>query len=235
MRWGISISVLCIGAVLFEAQAYQESQETRSVQTQQPKSSESWSRSAVDSLFVFSNGKKICRRYGGMEIQDGKQVIWDFILRDCETGEELDGRGALEPCHLLFSNDTLWVNQLELLAMGEDLELVMYPWKIGAFYLEYGGFGYTEGLNENLRYDQHTIESVLEEYEATVLRTQEEDEEYVSFHLMDLANKLLIAAVSGSEKAEVYFKEFDTRVKPDGANASWYILMERILKYAREK
>ena len=231
MRWGISVSVLCMGAVLFEVQAYQQSEEASPAQIQQ---SESRSGSVVDSMFEFSDGKSICLN-GWMEIEDGKQVFAGFTLRDCDTGDMLGVRWDLEPCHLLFSNDTLWVNQLELLAMGENHKLVMFPWKIAAFYLEDESFGYTEGLNEEFRYDQQTIESVLEEYEATELRTQEEDAEYVSLHLMELANKLLIAAVSGSQKAEVYFKEFDTRVKPDGANASWYILMERILKYAREK
>lgn len=234
MRWVISIPVLFMGAVLLESQAYQQSEETRPVQTQQSESSESGSGSIVDSMFEFSNGKSICLN-GWMEIEDGKQVFSGFTLRDCDTGDKLGVRWDIEPCHLLFSNDTLWVNQLELLAMGENHELVMFPWRIAAFYLEDGSFGYTERLNEDFRYDQQTIESILEEYETTELRTQEEDEEYVSFQLMDLANKLLIAAVSGSQKAEVYFKEFDTRVKPDGANASFYILLELILKYTREK
>lgn len=135
----------------------------------------------------------------------------------------------------MFSNDTLWVNQLELLAMGENLELVKFPWKIGAFYLEDGSFGYTERLYEKLRYDQKTIESILKEYETTEWRTQQEDWEYVDSVLMNLANKLLIAAISGSEKSEMYFKEFETKVKPDGIYASWYIIMENMLKFAREK
>ncbi len=236
MRWVISIPVFCMGAVLFEAQAYQQSEETRPAQTQQPEFSESWSGSTVDSLFVFSNDKSICLN-GWMVIQDGKQVFKEFDLLDCDIGVKLDGRGALEPCHVLFRNDTLWVNQLELLAMGENHKIVMFPWKIGAFYLaeEDGSFGYTEGLNENLRYDQQTIESILKEYENAEWRTQQEGWEYVDFVLMPLANKLLIAAISGSEKSEMYFKEFEKKVKPDGAIALWYSIMERILKYAKER
>ena len=235
MRWVISIPVLCMGTVLFDAQAYQQSEEARPAQTQQSESSESWSDSAVDSLFVFSNGKSICLN-GWMEIEDGKQLFTDFALKDCDTGEILGGVTSvlgLGGGHLLFSNDTLWVNQLELLAMGENLEFVKFPWKIKAYYLEDEGFGYTERLYENFRYDQQTIESVLKEYETTELRTQQEGWEYVEFVLMPLANKLLIAAISGSQKAEVYFKEFDTRVKPDGIYASWYIIMENMLKFAK--
>ncbi|MCY3713097.1 MAG: hypothetical protein OXH02_07395 [Gemmatimonadetes bacterium] len=125
------------------------------------------------------------------------------------------------------------MNQLELLAMGENLEFVKFPWKIKAYYLEDEGFGYTERLYEKLRYDQQTIESVLKEYETTELRTQQEDWEYVDSVLMRLANTLLIAAISGSEKSEMYFKEFKTRVKPDGIYGSWYIIMDDILKFAK--
>lgn len=236
MRWVISISVVCMGAVLLKAQAYQQSEEAKPAQTQQTESSGFWSRSVVDSIFVFSNGKSICLG-AAMWIEEGNQVLSAIDLRDCDNGDDLVVRFLgelrfLDDRHVSFRNDTLWVNQVELLAKGENLELVYFPWKNSAFYIEDDSFGYTEGLNENLRYDQQTIESVLEKYEATELRTQEDDAEYVSFHLMDLANKLLIAAVSGSPKAEVYFKEFKTRVKPDGANGSWYRLMERILNYA---
>ena len=73
----------------------------------------------------------------------------------------------------------------------------------------------------------------IEEYETTVWLTQMEDNEYVGFQLMPLANKLMIAAISGSRESELKFKEFDTRVKPDGAKASWYLIMESILEYAK--
>lgn len=235
MRWGISVSVLCMGTVLFETQAYQQSEEARPAQTQQSESSEFWSDSAVDSLYVFSNGQSICLS-GWMEIEDGKQLFTDYALRDCDTSEILGGETSvlgLGGSHLSFSNDTLWVSQIDLLAMGENLEFVKFPWKIKAYYLEDGSFGYTEGLNENFRYDQQTIESVLKEYETTELRTQQEDWEYVDSVLMRLANKQLIAAISGSEKSEMYFKEFKTRVKPDGIYASWYIVMENMLKFAK--
>ena len=234
MNWGMLTTVLVVGVVLSEAQAYQESEETRPPQTQQPDSSESWTFSRMDSLFEFSNGKSICLEGGGMDIEDGMQLISDTVLRDCDTEEELGYcRSFVEGCHIWFSNDTLWMNQHELLAMGENLELVKFPWKIEAYYLEDGSFGHTKRLNENLRYDEETIESILEEYETTVWRTQEEDYEHVGNQLMPLANKLMIAAISGSQESEMKFKEFRTRVKPDGAKASWYLIMKRILEYAK--
>ena len=235
MRWVISMSVLCMEAVFFNAQAYQQSEEARPAQTQQTESSESWSGSIIDTLFEFSSDKGICL-HGWMEIEDGKQLFTDYALRDCDTSEILGGETSvlgLGGSHLSFSNDTLWVSQIDLLAMGENLEFVKFPWKIKAYYLEDGSFGYTEGLYENFRYDQQTIESVLKEYETTELRTQQEDWEYVDSVLMRLANKLLIAAISGSEKSEMYFKEFKTRVKPDGIYGSWYIIMENMLKFAK--
>lgn len=232
MKWVISIPVLVFGVVLSEAQAYQDSEETRPAQTQQPESFETWSVSRVDSLFEFSNGTSICL-LGWMKKEYGKQVFTDSVLRDCDTNEDLVYCLPHGGCHLLFSNDTLRVNHIELLAMGENLELVNFPWKIGTFSLEDGSLGYTERINENLRYDEQTIDLILKEYENTEWRTQEEDAEYVSFQLMHLANKLLIAAISGSQESEMKFKEFETRAKPDGANGSWYIIMERVMKYAK--
>ena len=233
MKWGILISVLVVGVVLSKAQAYQQSEETRPAQSQKPDTSESWSRSSkVETTFEFSNGKSICLE-GWMDLEDGKQVFIDTVLLDCDTEDKLGYCLPFEGCHIWFSNDTLWMNQLELLAMGENLELVKFPWKIEAFYLEDGSIGHTERLNENLRYDEQTIESILREYETTEWLTQEEDNEYVGFHLMHLANKLLIAAISGSQESEIKFKEFETRVKPDGAYASAYIRMERVMKYAK--
>ena len=231
MRWGMLTTVLVMGVVLSEAQAYQESEETRPAQTQQPDSSESGTFSRIDSTFAFSNGKSICLG-GWMDIEDGEKVL-HFSLRDCDTGKKLGGCEGLEGCHFWFSNDTLWVDHLELLAMGENLELVDFPWKVSTFYLEAEGIGHTERLNENFRYDQQTIESILKEYDTIEWRTQEEDGEYVMFKLMPLANKLMIAAISGSQESELKFKEFETRAKPDGALASWYLAMERTLKYAK--
>ena len=232
MRRVILLLVLVVGVVLSEAQAYQESEETRPAQTQQSDSSDPWKSSSIDSTFAFSNGKSICLG-GWMDIEDGRQVFSDTVLRDCDTEEHLGHCGSYEGCHIWFSNDTLWMNQHELLAMGENLELVKFPWKIEAYYLEDGSFGHTKRLNENLRYDEETIESILEEYETTVWLTQMEDNEYVGFQLMPLANKLMIAAISGSRESELKFKEFDTRVKPDGAYGSWYLIMERILEFAK--
>ncbi len=233
MKWVTVIPVLFVGVMLSEAQEYHQSEETMPAQTtQQLDSSESWSKSRIDTTFEFSNGKNACLE-GHMKIELGKQVIGGFYVRDCDTGEELGGCGGLEGCDFWFSNDTLWVNHLQPLAMGENLELVDFPWKISAFYLEAGGIGHTERLNENLRYDEQTIESILVEYETTEWRTQEEDAEYVGFQLMPLASKLMIAAISGSQESELKFKEFRTRAKPDGAYASWYLIMERILAYAK--
>ena len=234
MKWGTVIPVLFVGVMLSEAQAYHQSEETRPAQTtQQLDSSESWSKSRIDTTFEFSNGKRVCLDDGWLKIEDGNQRTGGFYVRDCDTNEKLGGCESFEGCHVLFSNDTLWVNQLELLAMGENLDLVYFPWIVSAFYLEDGSFKYTERLNENLRYDEQTIESILKEYETTDWRTQEEDAEYVGFQLMPLASKLMIAAISGSQESEMKFKEFRTRAKLDGAYASWYLIMERILAYTK--
>ena len=225
MRWVTLTPVLVVAVVLSEVQAYQESEVTRPTQTQLPESG-----SIIDTTFVFSNGKSICLG-GWMDIENGTEVFSEFVLRDCNTGAKLGERG--EECHLLFRSDTLWVYQLELLAMGENFELVMFPWKIEAFYLENGRFGHTERLNENLRYDEQTIDLIQKEYDTTELRDQKQDWEYVEFHLMPLVNKLMIAAISGSQESEMKFKEFRTKVQLDGATALWYSIMERILTYAK--
>lgn len=46
---------------------------------------------------------------------------------------------------------------------------------------------------------------------------------------MALANRLMIAAISSNRKAEEYFKEYETKFKPDGAYSEWYKDMDAIV------
>ncbi len=232
MKPVILSALLYMGIYHFELLPNRSIEENGISEFQQPDSSYYGSDSRKKTFFEFSNGKSICLS-GWMEIEDEKEIYSEFNLRDCDTGEVLDERGALEECILSLSSDTLWVYELEHFARGEDHALVKFPWKIGAHYYGDDGFKYSEWFNENLRYDQQTIELVLKEYETTKWRTQQEDSEYVDFHLMGLANKLMIAAISGNQTSEMYFNEFRIRVKPDGYLLQWYTKMERILEYAK--
>ncbi|MHC2991192.1 hypothetical protein OB13_06190, partial [Pontibacter sp. HJ8] len=66
------------------------------------------------------------------------------------------------------------------------------------------------------------IDQTLLEYESTQWQTQNGASEEYTEKKMNLANSLMIAAASGSEKAEVYFQEFKNKFQPDGAYLEWY-------------
>lgn len=207
-------------------------EESKALLTPQPDSSNYISDSTKETTFEFSNGKSICLS-GWMEIEDEREIYSEFNLRDCDTGEVLVERWAREECELSLSNDTLWVSQLDSFALGEGNTFVKFPWKIGILYYGDDGVEYSEWFNDNIRYDQHTIELVLMEYKTTEWRTQLEGNDYVNSIRMKLANKLMISAISGSQKSEEYFKEFRIRFKPDGWFAQWYKEMGQMLEYAK--
>ena len=192
--------------------------------------------SVVDTLFEFSNGKSVrLSARVELEIEEGKQVLSNCRLYDLETGKFLfvdDWQSV--GCEFSFESNKLHVGQLEPFAMGEDHAFVYIPWKVYSFYYENGSFKQIDRFNRDIRFDKPTIDALLKEYELTEWRTQEEDVKYVEETLMNLANRLLIAAISGSKESEAYFREFETKAKPDGAFASWYLIMEDMLEYAKE-
>lgn len=187
-----------------------------------------------DTAFNFSNGSKLLL-CGYSESREGKKIYSEFVLSDCGNDSIIDFWSAVEEYEILFGQDTLQLHKVELLAIGNERELIREKWLTEYFYYDSGKLQRIKKLNPKIKYSQSQIDQSLKEYELTHWKTQIEGSEEYTEEKMELANRLLIAAVSGSEQAEQFFKEFDSKFKPDGAYAEWYHEMADMLKFSKEQ
>ena len=185
-----------------------------------------------DTAFNFSNGKRllICGYY---EPENGRKVFSEFVLSECGDKDIVDFWEATERYEVEYNQDTLKLHKLELLALGPNRELVHSPWLTEYFYYKGNRLKRDLKLNTSIKYDQEQISETLQEYENTQwLALNAAPEEYVE-EKMVLANRLFVSAISGSAKAEDYFKEFNSKLKADGAYAEWYNQLVELQKAAR--
>lgn len=185
-----------------------------------------------DTSFTFSNSKKllIC---GYPELQGDKIIYSEFVLSECGNDSIIGYWGAVEAYELDYKQDTLLLHKIELLASGENREFVKEKWLTEYFYYDKDRLQKEKKLNRQIGYSQSQIEQTLQEYENTKWLTQINSSEAYTEEKMELANRLMLAAASGSKKAESYFKEFDRNFRPDGAYAEWYNQMADLLVFAK--
>lgn len=214
-------------------------------QTQKSKSSNGKVTSSIDSqikqqkespdtIFTFKDGSQLAIT-GYSEMAEGRKVFSEFILTEYKSNELIEGWSAAEQCEISFSNDTLKINQLGLFAVGKGNEFETHAWKLNQYFKVGKEVELSTDFNEKLKLGKAEIESTLKEYESTEWQTQIQSKSEYSEAKMNLANRLMLAAISGNEKATEYFKEFKTRFKPDGANAEWYSEMKSIFEFAKSK
>jgi hypothetical protein len=190
---------------------------------------------AADTVFYFSTGKKLIL-CGSVEKEHGEKIYSEFVLSECGKESIVSFWGAVDQYKVSFKTDTLQLRKLELLAVGHKRELKKVGWLTEYFYYHGKNLQKAEKLNSGLKYSQRQIEQTLQEYESTQWFTQlTSPSDAYREEKMALANRLMIAAVSGSQKAEEYFFDFKSKFKPAGAYAEWYDEMEHLLKFAKEQ
>ncbi|RDV14670.1 hypothetical protein DXT99_13465 [Pontibacter diazotrophicus] len=189
--------------------------------------------SEPDTSFIFSNGSKllIC---GYPELREGRKIYSEFVLSECGKDSIIDFWSAVEEYEIRYKQDTLQLQKLELLALGNNREFVKKKWLTEYFYYENGKLEREKKLNSEVKYSQSQVEQSLQEYESTQWQKQSGATEEYTENKMRLANSLMIAAASGSEKADVYFKEFKSKFQPDGAYLEWYEQMVGLLESAKK-
>jgi hypothetical protein len=185
--------------------------------------------------FEFSNGKKVLL-CGYVEEQNRKKIYSEFVISECGTDSIIDFWSAVESYEVEFEADTLKLVKLKVLAIADSRALERSPWLTENFYYKGNILKRELRLNPKVRYSKNQIDETLKEYESTIWKTQNTSlsEEYNDDKML-LANRLMIAAISGSSKADSYFKDFDYKFKPDGAYAEWYEEMKELLKEGKEK
>jgi hypothetical protein len=193
------------------------------------------SRKDPDTLFEFSNGKTFGVR-GYIELENKKKIFSEFIISECKSGKTVDTRSAVVECELGFRNDTLRIIELTSLAIGENFEYKKVPWKETIFFYRKNELKRQDKLlKASFKLTQADIDITLKEYEATEWKHQINVDLIYTSQKMNLANRLMIAAVLGNLHAEKYFREFKEKFRPDGDNAEWYNEWSGILEFAKKQ
>lgn len=169
----------------------------------------------ADTTFRLSNGKKIA--LCGTRNPASKPATYsEFVLAVCGQDSIIDFWNASLTCRLKVNKDTLLVNRLQNLPIGEGFKSKETVWSTDKIY--FSGQKVVRKLvaNRQIRkYTKATIQTVLKAYETA--------KPGIDDSKMAMANKLFVAAISGDKKAGEYFKQFKTRFGTlDGAFAEEY-------------
>lgn len=161
-------------------------------------------------------------------------VYSGFVLSTCNGDSILAHWDASEDCVAEMHNDTLYVKTMEPLALGDDYELVPTPWLIERFWYKGNKLKHTERLNPDLRYSTAQVNATLSKFAKTKWKQPGTYTEEYSRKMMKLANRLLVAALSGSTLAEDDFRLFTKKYMLEGPYVEWYGNMQYILDYYKE-
>lgn len=169
----------------------------------------------ADTVFKLANGIKIALcGYREKDIIYNTRLYSEFVLSKCGTDKIIKFWSATEVCSVIVKGNFISVQHVVNLPVGKNMS-----YKQVVFYREDFYNGGTLGaiaFNTNIpHYTASQIKSVIKLYS----NTKNENSETLS----DLADKLLISAVSGSKKAAqllLNFKEKFTNI--DGHIAEEY-------------
>jgi hypothetical protein len=180
-------------------------------------------------VYHFSNGKKIilCGYKNSGKYKKSRQLetFSEFTLTVCGQDSAYNFWGAVETCNLTQNGDTLIVNEIEREPVGKNYKYIPIPWLIEKIFFEEQSVKNEFSVNRNIR--KYTIKEIRD-----VLREFEWSDSTMNDHTMEIANKLLIATISGSTKARKYFNDFTKKFEYlDGAFSEEYGDLEEMLKY----
>ncbi len=177
----------------------------------------------ADTVFRFSSSEAIA--LCGYRMNNEKQDLFsEFVLSLCGSDTIIDFWDALELCDVALMDDTLFVNHITSLPTGDNFELVPQAFLIERLYFFDNKLIRKKDVNRAVNtYKPTQIEQVLEAYRQADSRLDDQK--------MLLANRLYVAAISGSKEARGYFLTFSDRFDAlDGAYAEEYHFLQRLLK-----
>jgi hypothetical protein len=186
--------------------------------------------SALHKIFHFSNGKTVAI----CGYKDNDATFSEFVLYDCLANSTIRFYNAAERCRIRFANDTLTIENIEPLAIGSGYRFSDAIWLTEQYYFKNNVPQVQQSINKTWFYTPAQVQSALSAFEHTTWKTQIGSSEAEDENMMNLAGRLMIAAISGDIQAKQYFIEFKDRFKPDGAYAEWYDTMEKMIKTAEE-
>ncbi|WP_430400883.1 hypothetical protein [Flavobacterium sp.] len=182
-----------------------------------------YAETKADTTFHLSNGKSIVL-CGYKNPKSNPITYSEFILSVCGQDTIIDFWGALLTCQLKVNKDTLFVYELQNLPIGKNFKYQETVWTTEKIY-----FCGQKNFRKHLVNRQ--IRKYTEKEIQTVLKTYETEKYGLNESKMVIANKLLIATISGNKKARQYFKEFKTKFGIlDGAFAEEYSQLKAMLE-----
>ncbi|KGE12878.1 hypothetical protein DI53_3315 [Sphingobacterium deserti] len=174
-------------------------------------------------VFQFSSGESIAL-CGYKVDDDNRKLFSEFVLTVCGSGTLIDFWDASLLCEVRSVEDTLFIEQIASLPIGVDFAQQDVAWLIEKITMNEGELHRTLQLNREVRkYEPSEINDVLVQYEKADSIPNE--------YNMTLAGRLLIATISGNEKARKYFMQFRERFGIlDGAFSQEYHFLQTMLE-----
>jgi hypothetical protein len=183
-----------------------------------PKNQSGYDKS--DTVFHFKNNKAVA--LCGYKEESKNRVYTEFVLSVCKSDTILGFWNAREQRYLNFKSDTLCLTQPEKLPIGKNFAYKECVWSTEKIYFKHQDAIITKSINRGIpKYNSGQLKLIMDEYEKKPPNDPEKN--------IILANKLFMAAVSGSKKAESYFLSFRDKFSIDGAYAEEYNNLKKML------
>jgi hypothetical protein len=186
----------------------------------------------AETTFTFSCGRSIAV-VGYIEDLNDSNGISEYALIECITHKTVGAWSAGELCHLSFGSDSLKVQQLEYLPIGESFAFKLVPWKIFTFYCDDERIESNDRFNPLIHYTQKEIESTLALYDTCSKRYTEGKSNIGEIEdTLNLSGRLFVSSVSGSVQARKLLQEYRMVFDLDGAYREYYDRLIAMLQYA---
>ncbi len=179
-------------------------------------------------VFLFSNKKSlgIC---GYLEVKHKDTTYSGIALYKCGENKIIDDWGEIQSCKVRKVADTLLIEELYGLPIGENFNEVSIPFYINKYFFKVNDLQQKGYYRKDIKkYSKAQIRQVLEKYK----KLRKENSE----HNVAVANMLFWAYVSGSKEAEVYLKSMPEKIGPfDGAIAEEWDDISATYEHWKEK
>lgn len=188
-------------------------------------------------VFTFSGNKRIAAcGFKDIHILESQAEYSEFVISECGNDTITGFWGASENVIIFLNNDTLYLKSQEKLAIGKNFDLIQGTWAIEYMYYYNGILQRKKAIDQELRYTPEQVKATLKQYNKTKWIPHAESKDAVkNERMMQLANQLMIAALSGSSIAEQYFYQFGKKFQPMGGYEEWYSDMTDILEFAKQQ
>jgi hypothetical protein len=164
----------------------------------------------ADTIFHLSNGKSIALCGAKDTLPTNRVFFTEFILSVCGQKDIIKFWDALLTCQVKVKKDTLLVETLDSLPTGKNMRYKWTVWTIERIYFKNGVTMKDFNANRQIqKYNEQEIQSALKQYEQAVeIDAASNNPNRVNNVNMEIADKLFISAISGSQKARSYLKRF---------------------------